>query len=48
MKDYTPIASSYGISGGKSFDVGSEGNSFFATASFNISLLKVTELQKQV
>jgi hypothetical protein len=36
MKDYTPIASSFGISGGKSFDVGSEGKlSFFATASFN-------------
>jgi hypothetical protein len=34
MKDYTPIASSFGISGGKSFDVGSEGKlSFFATAS---------------
>jgi hypothetical protein len=49
MKDYTPIASSFGISGGKSFDVGSEGKlSFFATASFNISQLKVMELQKQV
>jgi hypothetical protein len=36
MKEYTPVASSYGISGGKSFDVGSEGKiSFFATASFN-------------
>ncbi|WP_367772331.1 TonB-dependent receptor [Flavobacterium sp. WC2421] len=36
MQDYTPIASSFGISGGKSFDVGSEGKlSFFATASFN-------------
>ena len=36
MKEYTPVASSYGISGGKSFDVGSEGRiSFFATASFN-------------
>jgi hypothetical protein len=35
MKDYTPIASSFGISGGKSFDIGSEGKlSFFATASF--------------
>ena len=36
MQDYTPIASSFGISGGKSFDIGSEGKlSFFATASFN-------------
>jgi hypothetical protein len=36
MKEYTPVASSYGISGGKSFDVGSEGKiSVFATASFN-------------
>jgi hypothetical protein len=36
MKDYSPIASSIGISGGKSFDIGSEGKlSFFATASFN-------------
>ncbi|CAM2821059.1 TonB-dependent receptor [Flavobacterium frigoris] len=36
MKDYTPIATSFSISGGKSFDVGSEGKlSFFATASFN-------------
>lgn len=36
LKDYTPIATSFGISGGKSFDIGSEGKlSFFATASFN-------------
>jgi hypothetical protein len=36
LKNYTPIATSFGISGGKSFDVGSEGRlSFFATASFN-------------
>jgi hypothetical protein len=35
MKDYTPIASSFGISGGKSFDVGSERLKSFATASFN-------------
>ncbi|MBG6112015.1 hypothetical protein IWX84_002910 [Flavobacterium sp. CG_9.10] len=36
LKDYTPIATSFGISGGKSFDLGSEGKlSFFATASFN-------------
>ena len=36
LKDYTPIATSFGISGGKSFDVGAEGKlSFFATASFN-------------
>jgi hypothetical protein len=36
MRDYTPIASSFGISGGKSFDIGSEGKlSFFATASFS-------------
>ncbi len=36
MKNYTPIASSFGISGGKSFDIGSEGKlSFFATASFS-------------
>jgi hypothetical protein len=35
MKEYT-LSPSYGISGGKSFDVGSEGRiSFFATASFN-------------
>jgi hypothetical protein len=50
MKDYNPIASSFGISGGKSFDVGSEGKlSFFATASINNDFqLKVMELQKQV
>jgi hypothetical protein len=36
MKEYTLASSSSGISGGKSFDVGSEGRiSFFATASFN-------------
>jgi hypothetical protein len=36
LKGYSPIASSFGISGGKSFDVGSEGNLvFFATASFS-------------
>jgi hypothetical protein len=36
MKDNSPIASSFGISGGKSFDIGSEGKlSFFGTASFN-------------
>lgn len=36
LKDYTPMATSFGISGGKSFDIGSEGKlSFFATASFN-------------
>lgn len=36
LKDYTPLATSFGISGGKSFDIGSEGKlSFFATASFN-------------
>lgn len=35
MKEYTPIASSFGISGGKSFNVGSQGRlSLFATASF--------------
>jgi TonB-dependent receptor len=36
LKGYSPIATSLGISGGKSFDVGSEGKlSFFATASFS-------------
>jgi hypothetical protein len=48
MKDYNSIASSFGISGGKSFDVGSEGKLSFATASFNNDLPKVMELQKQV
>jgi TonB-dependent receptor len=36
LKKYTPIATSFGISGGNSFNVGSEGRlSFFGTASFN-------------
>jgi hypothetical protein len=45
MKEYTPVASSYGISGGKSID-GSEGISA-QIHSTTISLLKVTE-RKQV
>jgi hypothetical protein len=49
MKDYTPIASSFGISGGKSFDVGSEGlKALLLLHSITISQLKVMELQKQV
>ena len=36
LKGYNPIATSLSLSGGKSFDVGSEGKlSFFATASFS-------------
>jgi hypothetical protein len=49
MKEYTPVASSYGISGGKSFDVGSEGRiSFFQQLHSTTISLKVTERQKQV
>ncbi|HEX9151942.1 MAG TPA: carboxypeptidase-like regulatory domain-containing protein, partial [Flavobacterium sp.] len=36
MKSYTPIANALGISGGKSFDIGSEGKlNLFATASYD-------------
>lgn len=36
MKNHSPIASSFGISGGKSFNIGSEGKlSLFATASYD-------------
>lgn len=36
MKSYTPIANSFGVSGGKSFNIGDEGKlSFFGTASFS-------------
>jgi hypothetical protein len=46
----TAHSTSFGISGGKSFDVGSEGKlSFFATASFSNDFhLKAMEQQKPV
>jgi hypothetical protein len=47
MKEYTPVASSYGSEGNR--DVGSEKEGLaFATASFNDFSSKVTERQKQV